>query len=128
MYKKVFAIGCLFTIGCGTLRNVSPISAPNTGEVAPKAIYGGVKHDAIEVRSSIRDLRQFPNSQQGLLTNIGKATAHSIDTPISAVGDTITLPVTIPAAIDRAIEDYYFPDADADNPQTVDTIQVNTQN
>jgi len=109
MKKTVLAIICLFSLGSGTFQNVSPPSALGFDGEAPNEIYGGVKSDLAELRASIDKLERKPGSVQEVISNIGKATACSIDIPISAVGGTVTLPVTIPASIDRAVQEYYFP-------------------
>lgn len=69
-----------------------------------KAIYGGVKFDVQRGTDWLREsVDEPPMALAGLYVWI-------IDLPISAIGDTVTLPVTIPAAIDRAVQAHYFPE------------------
>lgn len=98
--------------GCGTLRNVvpQPASTPQHAFPARKIVYGGVKDDVARVNAAVKDLNRFPESNNRVTINLGSATLHAMDAPGSLLGDTLTLPVTIPASIDRAVADYYFPD------------------
>ncbi|WP_231742300.1 YceK/YidQ family lipoprotein [Stieleria varia] len=108
--------------GCGTLRNVSsiPESANHQYTPAPKLVYGGVKDDLILASESAVAVMEFPMAK---LLNLVCATGFAIDVPFSLVGDTLTLPSTIPAAIDRATVGYYLPDEnnDTDEPERTDS-------
>ncbi|MBI1311611.1 YceK/YidQ family lipoprotein [bacterium] len=96
--------------GCGTIMNVHEFTVgppPEQSAFKPgtyggaKAVYGGVKFDARHGTDWLREsVEEPPMALAGLYVWI-------IDLPISAIGDTITLPVTIPAAIDRAIRFHY---------------------
>lgn len=116
MRSKTFVLACLLASGCGTLLNVSPVATSDPEGVPHRFLYGGVQHDTERIKASIDDVKLYPDSQKALLTNIGTASFHAIDTPLSAVGDTLTLPATIKASIDRGIADYYFPNQDSDPP------------
>ena len=94
--------------GCGTFFNVvnfetAPQSLPSIKaegkNTAPREIYGGVRLDAGAGLGWFEEGRPF----FGLYT-------WGVDLPLSAVGDTLTLPFTIRAAFDRGIEEYYFPE------------------
>lgn len=98
--------------GCGTLFNVVNYEIPPQPELsiwkegpvtAPRKIYGGVSLDMEIGKSWIEDGIILPTACLWL-----------VDVPLSAVGDTLTLPLTIRAAIDRSIENYYFRDQPAD--------------
>jgi uncharacterized protein YceK len=84
--------------GCGTFANVS-IGARQGWQNA--LIYGGVRRD-IQTTSNWIDHSWTwgPNLdiQQDVGTVVGVALV-GIDMPLSAIGDTLTLPITIPAAI-----------------------------
>ena len=102
---------CVFAAGCGTMRNVSPPATSDSQPSVPvprKFVYGGVKDDVAHLKAALVDIKQLPDSEKGVAVNVASATAHAIDIPASAVADTLTLPITIPASIDRAVADYYF--------------------
>lgn len=92
-------LGVLLTpalTGCGTMMNLAekhytyyPFTRYANSE--PKRIYGGVRIDAEQGWDHIAD---------GFDPFIG-AYQLAVDLPISAVTDTLTLPITIPATIDR---------------------------
>ncbi len=113
---KIFGLTLIavtgLALGCGTIRNVStsPMSTTQQQFPAGKIVYGGVKNDLVRIGRAVEDLKRLPESNKGVIVNLGSATFHAIDVPISLIGDTVTLPVTIPAAIDRAVADCYFPD------------------
>ena len=87
--------------GCGTMEN---FARPEDGGPRPMEVYGGVTRSAENVK--------------GLFSGEPIAAAISLflvpDIALSAIGDTITLPVTVPIAITRAVDDsindYYFPE------------------
>jgi len=98
--------------GCGTFFNVvnfktAPQSLPSIESegknIAPREIYGGIKLAAGAGLGWFEERRPF----FGLYM-------WGVDLPLSTVGDTLTLPLTIRATIDRGIEDYYFRDEPAD--------------
>ena len=109
---RVFALTAFasLALGCGTIRNVSnPLMSTTQQQPARKIVYGGVKDDLSLVGGAVKDLKRLHKSNNGLTTNLGSATIHAMDVPVSLIGDTVTLPVTVPAAIDRAVTDYYLP-------------------
>ena len=57
-----------FLCGCGTMDNMNSARGPTR-------VYGGVRHDMREIAVGNR--------------------AAALDIPLSAVGDTVTLPVTV---------------------------------
>lgn len=109
VFRAMFAIAVSVCMsGCGTLFNVVNYEIPPQPElsiwkegpvVAPRKIYGGVALDGEIGKSWIEDGIILPTVGIWL-----------VDLPLSAVGDTLTLPLTIPAAIDRSIENYYYRD------------------
>ncbi len=73
------AVALLFA-GCGTMINLAPGQKCVTFREAPR-IYGGVRADLVIAAASLMDL------------------------PYSFIGDTVTLPVTVPVAFDRLRSD-----------------------
>lgn len=101
----------LSTSGCGTCQNVRSHYEPGneivlSGWTTPdREIYGGVEHDArlgagLIVHETFNDWWAAPVGLYLL----------GIDLPLCLLGDTLTLPITVPASIDRAVREYYFPD------------------
>ena len=94
--------------GCGTLDNIVGeyrIEPPQKQPVRmepEKEIYGGVTRDADDAWDSIqnrRDLGPFYSTLGVVLS--------AVDLPLSAVADTLTLPITVPASFERAINRHY---------------------
>ena len=91
--------------GCGTLMNLRTPAPGQTTSASrvPRTIYGGVRLDAAAGRRSFEAAGEYP--AQALVG----AFVWGVDLPASAVAATLTLPLTVPAAINREIERYYFP-------------------
>src|SRR5262245_17766415 len=62
-------------------------------------IYGGVKLDAEIIRASLAN--EVNEGGHGPLTRAWLITSASVDLPLSAIADTLTLPITIPATMRR---------------------------
>lgn len=81
--------------GCGTLLNVAPESPIDPGHTLRaahhRAVYGGVQNSMLLGGEQLDELTTLPFGICFL----------AIDVPISAVGDTVTLPITIPATWER---------------------------
>jgi hypothetical protein len=106
-----FALVAALSAGCGTVQNFS--RAQGGGE-RPLEIYGGTKrsYETLEGMCCgdfvlfMHGARQLPRSP-----------LYAPDVALSVVGDTLTLPVTVPVSILRAIDkaiteginNYYFP-------------------
>ena len=75
--------------GCGTVANTIWLSPEEGGQ----RVYGGVRADW----ESLQDAASTPagNRQSGILKS-------ALDLPLSTIGDTVTLPFTIPCAILRS--------------------------
>ena len=87
--------GLAFTLlcgGCGTFGNLVPIDSPRE-----PTIYGGVQGDC-ELAKQVFAL-DFEKIQQGHLLDccslVGPTTLFAIDLPLSAVGDTLTIPLVL---------------------------------
>jgi uncharacterized protein YceK len=91
--RRFFIIGLLaFALtGCGTAKN---FTEGWLGQMEP---YGGVKNAVNEIKNGY-DV-ELAYTMPLRLADVG----------LSAVGDTLTLPVTLPIAAVRAIRDHYFP-------------------
>jgi uncharacterized protein YceK len=81
----IFAISLTTALcGCGTLDNMT----------ASHKVYGGVRTDVKQAAQSTGDAFRAQNGREA-----GAALASSalcvLDAPLSAVGDTVTLPVTV---------------------------------
>ena len=94
----VVAILCLSAGGCGTLNNtIGAGTPPADGSVIepPNKIYGGVATNVERIGLSLyRGVLDGPI--YGPLHLIA-GTVSLIDLPFSFIGDTLTLPVTVPA-------------------------------
>jgi uncharacterized protein YceK len=84
--KRLLLAAALAASGCGTMGNLKDHDR----------IYGGVAIDAAPVRQACKDLvsakddREFTLQQDGVILTYGV-----IDLPLSAVMDTLTLPITV---------------------------------
>ncbi len=90
-------IAALSASGCGTLDNVRVRYPPEPPAVceAPNRIYGGVAADSEEFWGLVK-LGPVSHPLYPL-----QLFGSFIDIPFSAVGDTLTLPVTIPTTVAR---------------------------
>ena len=99
-------IVALFT-GCGTVRNFTPVWNDDRPTGCQAAIYGGVRTDVAEIKTAVRDLGRFPNSDSPVLANSTTIVCNTVDTPLSLVGDTVTLRYTVPATLTRMVVNSY---------------------
>jgi uncharacterized protein YceK len=77
--------------GCGTMANLSEEFGP-----AEKKVFGGVRLDA----SYGTGYAAYPNHSEGFVYSVyaaSTACAMAADIPLSAIGDTLTLPWTLTA-------------------------------
>lgn len=97
--------------GCGTMVNCVSSKGP-----APRAIYGGVIEDAQSGTDHFREAFSGPCPSFGPVTHMPSTAERAmmrsfcglcgvcmlgLDLPISAITDTLTLPITIPATLAR---------------------------
>ncbi len=95
--------------GCGTVCNLVSWDDPKYGNVARHEVYGGVTQDAIGAVTSFREAFR-PDPQATSLANAANSAGNLsmaaatviVDLPLSLVADTLTLPVTVPEAMDRS--------------------------
>jgi uncharacterized protein YceK len=90
----------LLCAGCGTIHNLTPNRQTSEGEI-PARVYGGVQGEWGELQAM-----RFDDVH---CMNLIFLPLYLIDLPLSAIGDTLTLPWTIPAEVNRSINNYYFP-------------------
>lgn len=107
LHRKLSALALIATLsGCGTVLNLraTNVPAPPPGEISiwaeghhppPKLVYGGVRVDASAGPGWFVEASGTPP-----LALVGAYTCL-IDLPVCVVTDTLTLPITIPAAIER---------------------------
>ena len=98
--------GLLLTAGCGTLDNlVAPDTPRADGMVRepPKLVYGGTRLSLQQGWSNVTQPREFLEPAYGVYQ-------LAVDSPLSVVGDTLTLPITVHASIERGVNAYYFPE------------------
>lgn len=87
-----------FLSGCGTVANLH-VGAREGWKNA--RIYGGVRRD-VQSAEDWFAYRWLPLKQWEVMQDLGAVVGVGlvgIDVPLSAIGDTLTLPVTIPASI-----------------------------
>jgi len=102
--KPVMVVGTLLalfaSIGCGTLYNLDFNTCCCGGRPDSHRIYGGVE---AEIAFAVKNLREITAPDNALSTQIFGVTFVSVltllDLPLSIVGDTVTLPLTIAAQI-----------------------------
>jgi uncharacterized protein YceK len=96
MRRAVFVLVAVALAGCGTIANVGG------GRWRTSKIYGGVLRDVKSTEDWIADYSAEPKT--GIMRDVGVGVGVgliAIDLPLSAVGDTLTLPITIPVALRR---------------------------
>jgi uncharacterized protein YceK len=94
--------------GCGTLWNLCSIDDPNYHhQQAPREVFGGVAFDAkwaiIDLHDSVFPPEPYYWTVTDSIFGLMYGTALVVDMPLSAVADTLTLPITIPEATRRTI-------------------------
>jgi uncharacterized protein YceK len=90
-----FAVTLLLS-GCGTAMNTLYFMPIEGG----KSVYGGIKVDWSVMRDCAADAGRSENIGDRI-DHGSKALLLALDMPFSAVGDTLTLPITIEAALKK---------------------------
>ncbi|MCI0640368.1 MAG: hypothetical protein L0Y72_02740 [Gemmataceae bacterium] len=88
---RVLVCGLVFCIGCGTMNSMGRDSQ----------VFGGVRSDADVIVESVGNVVR-PASAKEFADNAVIGLVASADVPLSAIADTVTLPVTVPAALERS--------------------------
>jgi uncharacterized protein YceK len=97
--------------GCGTMGNLWSCCSGSGGE----RIYGGVCKDVQLVAEGVA--QGFHPDEDGPWFPLAAACLMTLDLPLSAIGDTLTLPLTIPATLDKIISpDPVAPRPESNNP------------
>jgi uncharacterized protein YceK len=86
--------------GCGTVSNFV-FTPPASGEPMGYDVYGGVQEDVVCIERSAAAVREAKTAGQGL-RECSDLILWAVDLPLSAIGDTVTLPLTVRATIARA--------------------------
>lgn len=106
-----FALVAFLSGGCGTAHNLNSSSGwslpVGPGQESPPTpsvtrVYGGVREDY----ASLTGMKW--NDEYSFL-NLFFIPLYLVDLPLSAVGDTLTLPLSIGAEVTSSINNYYFP-------------------
>ena len=85
-------VGLCALAGCGTVDNLSDHCTP----------YGGVRQDAKDGAEAWRECCLPPGHCVPPALDLMRVTyLFAFDLPLSAVGDTLTLPITVPATTNR---------------------------
>jgi uncharacterized protein YceK len=84
----LFAVCVLFVSGCGTVANTLWLNDDEGG----MRVYGGVRGDWEIIHES-------STGSPGTRMDSYSVLLGSLDIPFSAIGDTVTLPLTIPYSI-----------------------------
>src|SRR5262249_44683538 len=81
--------------GCGTMGNLWSCCSGSGGE----RVYGGVYKDVKLVAEGVG--RGIHPDEEGPWFPLAAACLMTFDLPLSAIGDTLTLPLTIPATVSK---------------------------
>jgi uncharacterized protein YceK len=100
--------------GCGTLCNTSGVWSVAEGGMRP---YGGVLTDLDFARDIALDT-VFAKTAGDYLSGGGRLVLLLVDLPLSFVGDTLTLPVTVPYYVSWT-ESYRTSQGDGPSPEPV---------
>ena len=91
----VFVAGILLTAGCGTVDNLVGAGTPAAdGSVLEpaKLVYGGTRLSLQQGWSNLTQPREVLEPAYGVYQLV-------VDSPLSFVGDTLTLPMTVNASV-----------------------------
>jgi hypothetical protein len=107
-YRLPMILSLCWSCGCSTAMNVTDNyflfgPATNSRIPAPREIYGGTQL-AMEIGWNYVT---YSNQDGAEFSAVPGLCIWMIDVPLSVVGDTLMLPVTISASIDRSIREYY---------------------
>jgi uncharacterized protein YceK len=89
--KAVWAALAVALSGCGTMFNLNLPNEDHDLVESSRQVYGGVKLDAKVAPNYLKGVAQGTPSA----TDFARSTMAVVDLPLSAVGDTLTLPVVM---------------------------------
>jgi len=96
LYALAMSIALCSVSGCGTLWNMEFSKDRDIGE---RRVYGGLRIDA---QAFVHPIDAISKRDDEKLINVFALCVVAIlDSPLSAIADTLTLPITIPATIKR---------------------------
>ena len=95
--RLLLLLSTLYAAGCGTLGNTIGIRYPSEH----LRVYGGVQLDVEQTQESVAKAKDAKTTNERVEACVGLFIS-TVDMPFSAVADTLTLPFTIPEAIERA--------------------------
>ena len=95
----IAAMAGLGMTGCGTAYNLSEGRVP----------YGGVRLDAEQASASWKTATAPGGFRQPPIVDLGNAAIFALDMPISAVADTLTLPIALLAEEKKKLEPHLYP-------------------
>src|SRR5260370_20196949 len=99
LYAVAMSIALCSVSGCGTLWNMEFSKDRDIGE---RRLYGGLRIDAGLAFAHPIDAVSASNPDDEKLLNVfAMCVVAILDSPLSAIPDTLTLPITIPATIKR---------------------------
>jgi uncharacterized protein YceK len=102
LFLSLLPIGCGTTMNCADKDDVKLQKAVNSPH---NWVYGGVQWDALFIRDGIVATATEPSEYPGQkLENTGLILLAVIDIPLSFVFDTLTLPTTVKAAVEKRPE------------------------
>lgn len=104
--------------GCGTMHNVWSCFDER---VPQKLVYGGIREDRLKIREAAHQTISSSKPRE-VTSGMARVVTRSVDLPFSAIGDTLTLPITIPEEIDRIVAAYYLPANATSQPMSLDQV------
>src|SRR4051794_14950700 len=97
------ALSVVWMSGCGTLMNLPDLSGMEVLDMTPdQRVYGGVLRDAEFGAESLKNTVSAEGKGGRLDSLVASAYLLLVDLPLSAVGDTLTLPITLRASQKRS--------------------------
>jgi uncharacterized protein YceK len=117
-FSLIVFVACA-ACGCGTIHNIEGAGPPNV-------IYGGVRDDSKFAWNCLHpdDFKLAADgSGEALLAIYCGLLVTFVDLPLSVIGDTLTLPVTIPATIAKGSNSSTLTEVEPkESPQLQDAI------
>lgn len=109
----LLALSALSPGGCGTAINVA---CRGDGNAEPLRVYGGIQRDVEAATVYFNEPHaEEPHVGAHRSLQYGRGAFCLADLPFSAIGDTLTLPVTIPCTLWRAFERIDMPPTSDDD-------------
>ncbi|MCY2968507.1 MAG: YceK/YidQ family lipoprotein [Planctomycetota bacterium] len=131
MFRALLLVFALVPcLGCGTIMNLNRINSLNplatTDSPDKKFVFSRMPYGGVLLDGAFGGAMVYEQDQRFWLLLPGLYILL-IDLPLSAVGDTLTLPITLPAAIDRCVGEHYFELNRRLNDESDDEDSINAQ-